>query len=49
MTFIIFYKDLEIVAETPLEIVLILSTIGDLHGYEEHVDIEQMFERRSDY
>lgn len=48
MTFIIFYKDLEIVAETPLEIVLILSTIGDLYGYGEHVDIEQVFERRGE-
>ncbi len=48
MTFIIFFKDLEIVAETPLEIVLILSTIGDLYGYHEHVDIEQMFERRGE-
>jgi len=48
MTFIIFYKDLEIVAETPLEIIANLSVIGNLYGYHEHVDIEQVFERRSE-
>ena len=49
MTFVIFYKELELIADTPLEIVATLSTIGNLYGYHEHVDIEQMFERRSDY
>jgi len=48
MTFIIFYKDLEIVAETPLEIVLNLLTIGNVYGYHVNVDVEQMFERMGD-
>jgi hypothetical protein len=45
MTFVIFYKQLEFVADTPLEIIAILSTIGCYYGYHKHVDVEQLFER----
>ena len=48
MTFVIFYEDLEFVAETPLEIVATLLTIVKICR-NVHVDIEQVFERRGDY
>ena len=43
---IIFFRNLEFVAYTPLDIVATLSQIGSVFGYHSHVDIEEAFDRR---